>query len=313
MKSRIIFIISLLVISLTQLTAEVYEFTHHYDARAVGMANIFCPTEDNTSAIFYNAAGLGQIRGTIFNCMYANIHSLGMIKNYVLSTAKKNNDNIGVGLGWVYERVVLEPEIWQQHRFLYGVSWYFMRQIYFSLTPKIIYINTDLQNYNKIWGYGTDGAFLILSKNWDINFLDNHDILIKTGASFKNIYSLIKWNDKYKETKFLDLIWWTVGINFKNSFDLLFQIRSIKTSISSISAGMQLSLMQNSEVNFSSKYKINDIILRCGIDYNRAILRQITYSAGMGLIMELYSLNYAYQYQSNYFPSTHYFSLTVRN
>ena len=298
--------------STSTMSAESYEFIHRYNARAIGMANIFSPVADDSTAIFYNPAGLCQIQKDTFNSMYADIHGLGIARNYVLSGAQKYNDDIGMAGAWVYERIDLEPEIWQQHRFFYGISYAVLEKLYVGLTPKIIYINTDFENYKDVWGYAFDAGLFVSSENWGINFLDNNEIILRVGTTFKNIYSVIKWNDDYNEKRFLNLIWWGINTDFKEFLDFLFQVKSVKTSISSASAGFEFSFFNAFGINLDEKYKIKDVILRCGMEHNKNIIAQNTYSGGIGTNVDNYSFDYAVSYQSDYFPPTHYFSLSAR-
>ncbi len=305
-------LIYLLVISISMVSAESYEFSHRYNARAIGMANIFCAVADDSTAIFYNPAGLCQIQKNTFNSMYADIHGLGIARNFILSGAQKYNDDIGMAGAWVFERIDLEPEIWQQHRFFYGISYAILEKFYIGVTPKIIHINTDLENYRDIWGYAFDGGLFISSENWGINFFNNNEITLRIGTTFKNIYSIVKWNDDYNEKRFLNLIWWGTGVNYKNCLDFLFQVKSIKTQISSAAAGFAFFLFNILEINPDEKYRVNEVVLRCGMEYNKDVITQNAYSGGIGINVDNYSFDYAVSYQSDYFPSTHYFSINAR-
>ena len=242
MKIKVQILIYLLLLYIPVVSAESYEFTHRYSARAMGMANIFCPVASDSTAVFYNPAGLSQIEESIFNSMYADIHGLGIATDYILSAGNRYNDDIGLAGAWVYERVDLDPEVWHQHRFFYGISYAILEGTYIGIAPKLIYIDTGFKNYEKVWGYAFDAGFLVTSENWGVGFFDNNDMVLRIGATFKNIYSLVKWSKNYKEKRFLNLIWYGINVDYKQSLSFLFQVKSVKTSIIATSTGLEFFL-----------------------------------------------------------------------
>ena len=111
----------------------------------------------------------------------------------------------------------------------------------------------------------------------------------------------------------MNLIWWGIDINFKKCFDFLIQLKSVKTHISSAAVGMEFFLFNTFGIHPDDKYKISDIVLRSGIEYNKNVIAQNSYSGGIGIIADKYSFDYAILYQSDYFEPTHYLSISARN
>ena len=311
MKIKILIIFYILFIFLSALSAESLEFTQKYNARAIGMANTFCAIADDSTAVFYNPAGLGQVNGKIFNSMYADIHNLGIIRNYIFSGAGRYNDSMSMGAGWVFEQVDLDPEVWNQHRFFYGISLALLEKAYIGITPKLIFINTDLENYNKIWGFGIDGGLLVSSENWEFGFLDNNNMILQLGITVKNIYSEIKWHDTYKEEETFNLIWWGINLNYNQFLNLSVQIKSDKTYLHSFASGLEFLIFNGFGIQLDEKYKVDEISIRCGLEINKYIITQNTYSFGIGIKADNYSFDYAVAYQADYFSLTHYFSLNA--
>ncbi len=312
MKIFIIFIINFLfyIFFYINLYSQNIIFGDKYSARAVASGNIFTAVSDDSTAIFYNPAGLSQIDNEMFNSMYADLYSLGIIKTYVLSGASRYNENIEFAGGWVYERINLDSEIWSQHRFLYGMSDNIYENISLGLTAKLIYITTDFENYKNIWGYGFNIGLLVNSDNWGINFLYNNNLRIKIALVLKNIYTTIKWNTYYEKLPLNFII--GVNINYKNLLNTQLELESLNRTITTFGIGMGFSIIKFFNLKLEDRYKINDIILRGGIKFENILMSQVTYNTGIGIYIKKYIFDYAISFQNDYFSSTHYFSLSMK-
>lgn len=286
-------------------------FVDKYNARAVGMGNNFVSISEDSSAIFYNPAGLGQIESPSFSCMYADIHSSGIVKNFILSGASKYKDLFSMGGGWCLSIINLDPENWCQHRFFYGISYLLFDKIYIGATSKLFLIKTEIDQRN-IWGYGFDIGFLASSKSWEMRFLSENNIEINLGVSMYNLYSQIEWSDSYNEKIPFDL---SIGINFyyNEIINAVAQVNSINKEIVGFSFGNELYLLKLIDYQFKEEYKITEIVLRAGLAFEKIYRSETKYSAGIGIICNNYSFDYAIVYQYDYFAPTHYFSLNVNN
>lgn len=288
-------------------------FVERFNARAVGMANIFTSLADDSTAIFYNPAGLGQFteKNTYFNSMYANVHNLNIFHNYILSGSTRYNDDFGMGSAWVYERVNLDPEIWGQHRFFYGISYSLVdNNLAIGLTSKLILINTDFKEYDKVWGYGFDVGFLASSEEWKILFFDQNNIILKLGLILKDIYSPIKWDDQHTE-KLPTQAAFGMSANFSQSFNLLLQFKSLKDNLTSFGLGGELFLLRAIHYQLDERLKVDDIALRLGYERESKIASATMFSAGIGVLAQNFSFDYGVVMQSDYFSTTHYFSINM--
>ncbi len=286
-------------------------FIERYSARAIGMGNVFTSIADDSTAIFYNPAGVGQFGDkTLFNSMYANVHNLGLFHNYILSASTKYNEDIGMGGAWVYERIDLEPEIWNQHRFFYSASYSLKEYIYIGVTGKLIYINTGFNNYDKVWGCGFDTGLLLSSEEWGISFFDKNDIVLRTGLLLRNFYSTIKWDDQNKERLPLQI---AIGghISYNEIINAGVLFKGVDDNITGLALGIEFFLLKTIGYQFDEMLKINDIVLRAGMEREKIVSSATSLSFGMGLIGIKFSFDYAIRIQPDYFTPTHYFSLNV--
>lgn len=77
-------------------------------ARAQGMGGAFCGLADDSSAIYWNPAGLSQISSAEVSFIHAN--PLSAEATYIdwLALAQPLGKNSGIGFGWLYEWASLE-------------------------------------------------------------------------------------------------------------------------------------------------------------------------------------------------------------
>jgi len=282
-----------------------------YNARAIGMGNIFTSIADDSTAVFYNPACVGQFsEKSFFNCMYADIHSLGIIRNYIFSGSTRYNEEIGMGGAWVYERINLEPEIWGQHRFFYALSYSVLKYVFIGTTVKFFLINTDFKEYKNVWGAGLNVGLLVSSERWEIPVFEENNIVLKIGLLLKDVYSEIKWSQTYKEKLPFRFIL-NIGGNYNKIINAGIQIKSLKDEITSFSIGSELFLLKALDYELDEKYKIKEIVIRAGIEMEKIISYASYYSGGIGIITQNFSIDYAILYQPNYFSPTHYISLNI--
>lgn len=293
------------------LGAQNFIFTEQYSARPVGMGNCFTALADDSTAVFYNPAGLNQIENQAFQFMYADLHSLGLVGNYIFSGAVRYNEDIGMGLGWSYERVNLEPEIWSQHNIIYGISYNIFRRIALGASAKALLFNTDFEGYKNIWGYGFDAGLLISSEDRDIRFLANNNIIAKIGFFTRNLYSRIKWDDANTEELPFELAL-GVSVNYANCLNASLEVKGLEDRISRTALGVELFLFRIFRIQLDEMYKITDLALRAGMKTGRVVAGSTDYSLGLGIMAETMSFDYAVALQSGYFNPTHYLSLNMR-
>ncbi len=313
MRNKIIILIGFLFFIVIDVSGQNNIFVERFNARAVGMANIFTPLADDSTAIFYNPAGVGQFteKSTYFNSLYANVHNLNIFHTYVLSGSTKYNDDFGMGGAWVYERVNLDPEIWGQHRFFYSVSYSLVdNNLTVGLSSKLIFINTDFKEYDKVWGYGFDIGLLASSEEWRILFFDNNGIILKLGLLVKDVYTPIKWDDLHTE-KLPTQAAFGFNANFSQSFNLLLQFKSLKDNLTSFGIGGELFLLKAINYQLDERLKVDDIAVRLGYERDNKIAAATMFSAGLGVMAQNFSFDYGIVMQSDYFSATHYFSINM--
>gem|GEM_PF-5279903 len=291
------------------LTGENNIFSDRYSARAIAIGNVFTPLADDSSAVFYNPAGVGQFyEKSSFNSMYADVHNLGLIKSFVLSGAVKFKEDIGMGGGWVYERVNLEPEIWGQHRLFYSLSYELIDSIYVGASPKLLIITTDFPGYENVLGYGINFGFLVTSESWDVALLKDNDIGINAGVLVEDVFTRIEWQKEYDEKVPYHI---TLGFNldYDEKINAGIHFKTLKENITTFGLGCELYLLSMIGYDFGPKLKIEDIVLRAGMETENIVSSGTFISGGFGIISEKFSFDYAILYQADYFAATHYFSL----
>lgn len=310
LKRFIIILFNIIFFINYSLFAEGDIFVDKYNARAIGMGNNFVAVSDDSSSVFYNPSGLGQLESCSFNSMYADLYSTGIVKNFILSGAGKYKDIITLGGGWCGELIDLEPEDWFQHRIYVSFAYFIFDKIYIGMNVKLFLISTDLREDDNIWGWGLDFGILTSSKNWEMDFLNDNNLEIKIGFVLNNIYSKLKWSKQYEEK---------VPYNVVMAFNLIYndiinagvQLNSYKEEIIGFSVGQELYLLKLLDAQFDEKYKVSEIILRAGVSFENLYQNSVSYSCGIGLAFNNYSFHYAVLYQADYFSPTHYFSLNV--
>lgn len=284
-------------------------FVDQYSARAIGIGNAFTPIADDATAVLYNPAGVGQFSDkTYFNSMYANVHNLSIFNNYVLCASTKYNEDIGMGGAWVYERIDLDPEIWAQHRLFYSLSYALMEHFTVGCTGKLIIISTDFDGYEKVWGYGVDSGILASSDDWGLKFLDKNNMILKLGLHIENIYTRIDWDDENKEIIPLRSGFGGM-INYNDMIQFSVQFKSRKEDLTTIAFGTEFFLLRTLEYEINDVIKIDEIVLRAGIEQEKIIASSTGFSGGLGIIAKNFMFDYAVLTHKDYFSATHYFSI----
>ncbi|MBN1897686.1 MAG: hypothetical protein JW827_02830 [Spirochaetes bacterium] len=310
MKKNLILIIMILFFSYL-LKAEEDIFTDRYNARAAGLGNNFVALANDSTAVFYNPAGLGLIERSSFNSMYADINANGIIKNFIVSGGGAYQD-ISMGLGWCLESVDLDPESWYQHRIYYGASYFLFDKIHVGLGSKLMIIQTEIYENDSIWGYGFDGGLLLSSDNWDLDFMSDNEVELRVGIMLRDVYTQIEWSENNVEDLPFALIFGG-NLNYYEMINISAQFTSQKKSLAQFGVGGEFYLLKLLDYQFAEEYKITDIVLRGGIQIENIYRTASRYSFGIGLVFNQYCFDYAIVYQMDYLPATHYFSLNVNN
>jgi hypothetical protein len=241
-------------------------------ARAVGLNGAFTSLSDNSLAIFYNPAGLGQLKYRDLSVFY-NPAPFGLTE---LSTAAftfaepLKYGTVGVGLRTYGFDLYKETSILLS----YGNS--YKNRLYYGVNFNFYHLN--IQNYGSASAIGLDiGAMAYINK------------FLRWGFFGKNISGSTIGTSKEKIAQI-----YRTGLNYKplNEVNLMLEIeKDVKYPVS-VRAGFEYSLLDY-------------VDLRAGIGSEPT-----SFTGGIGFNYKIFQLDYA-MYKSQDLGITHQGSLTV--
>ena len=266
MKKKILFFLLLAKISFAQ-----FEFTD-IGAKAIGLNGAFTSLANNSLAVFYNPAGLGQMKYREISAFYSPApFELTELSTQALSYAEPTKYGVlGAGIknyGF---------DLYREFNFIVSYSNVYRNRIFLGLN--LNYYNLSIKNYGSASSFGFDaGAMAYLNE------------YIRWGFMAKNITGSTIGNSKEKLAQV-----YRTGINYQplENVNLLCEIeKDIKYPVS-VRAGFEYSILDY-------------VDLRAGVGSEPTSL-----TGGFGFNYNIFQLDYAL-YKSPDLGITHQGTLTV--
>lgn len=232
-QTRIIYSLIILVI-LPQFLAAQFENTD-IGARASAMNGAFTSVSDNTYAVFYNPAGLGQMKfreiSFFFNpspfglselstaaLSYAEPTKIGVfgtaIKSYGFDLYRENNIIVSYANSYFPSRIIdtTEKDI----------------GLYYGFNLNIYHLN--IKNYNSAFSYGFDiGAMIKFSRMFKWGFIAKNITASKIGESSQQIAQIYRTGISYSPMENANLAFEVEkDVKFPLSFRFGFEYSPIK-------------------------------------------------------------------------------------
>jgi len=261
-------------------------------ARPIGLNGAYIAIADDANAIWWNPAGMSQLKKTLFTSMYANLHNVDGLSMSSLGFAKPTN--VGAfGIGITYLRAsnipitdakgdIIEHSVQSENVFTLSYANSLLNKLH--LGASIRYLNS---------GQVIDSSGL----SFDLSLLANPVRRFYFGAVLQQAASYLKvGNDKESQT---------LPRNIRTAV-------AFNTGILSVGFGLD-SLLSSHYRGFSAGCEINPhdyIALRGGLRAGTQKEANLSWSAGMGLLLKRMQIDYAYMNQPS-LASTHLISLSL--
>jgi len=263
-------------------------------ARPLGLNDAYVAIADDANAIWWNPAGMSQLKKSFFTSMHANLYDVDGLSMSSLGFAKPTN--IGAfGIGITHLRAsnipitdvngaVIEGSVQSESvlTFSYGNS-LFNR---FHLGASIRYLHS---------GQVVESSGFSL----DFGLLANPVRRFYFGATIQQMASYLAMGDDYESQTLPRNIKAAAAFNWDKVFIGFGLDNLLSSHYRKISAGCEI-----------KPYRY--IALRTGLRAGMRGETNLSWSAGMGLIFKRMQIDYAYMNQTS-FASTHLFSISIFN
>ena len=247
-------ILAILILWAVNLSAQ-FENTD-VGARPTALGGAFTSLSDNSLAIFYNPAGLGQVKYREFSAFYSPA-PFGLTDLSTASLSYSEPLNFGT-IGAAFKTYGFE--LYRENNFILSYGNSYKNKIYYGANLNLY--NLHIQNYNNATAFGIDiGAMAYIAKFLQWGFFGKNITGTKIGESKEKIAQVYR-----------------TGLTFQpeNNIRIIGEIeKDIKYPIS-VRGGLEYSVIDFLDIRF-------------GVGSQPTI-----FSAGIGLNYNLFSFDYAF-------------------
>lgn len=249
-------------------------------ARALGMGGAFIAVADDANTVYYNPAGLALIEGRHVTSLYTNQY--GAAGYMALGYAQKN---IGAGV------LLLDASGIEATDEFANVTGYFGMREYTAIGAYgvTVWPNLSLGGAVKHYSQSLPGN-IGTGITGDVGLLYDAGV-IKVGAVARNVLGSVHYTSG--ETDSFDRSW-GVGVSTRPIPGLLIAADAVVKGEYTLHAG--------------AEYLLGNVALRGGAMWGGG---GTSYTAGLGVVMPGFSVDYAYQ-THNLLPDSHRLSLNIR-
>ncbi|MFH1825466.1 MAG: hypothetical protein ABH873_09645 [Candidatus Firestonebacteria bacterium] len=170
-------------IILTILLISSMSYSAFYDtgigARPIGLGGAFVGVADDANAMYYNIAGISQIKEITFTATYSN-YFLGIKDNYMAVVCPFQKYGT-IGVSWLN----MAANLYNENTFTLGYSYPLDRNSYLGIGVKMLlksFGNDELSALNPVFSKTTASGFAV-----DISLYSKLTDDISVGASFENL------------------------------------------------------------------------------------------------------------------------------
>jgi len=282
--------------------------TKLFGARSIGLSNSFTAMDNDVNAIYYNPAGIYNIKTNVFSTSYSNPYKniLDNYKQYNLIYAIPLNFGVNVvsysvnSLTFDYSSIAdFDPLSWKESTLKYSLGFKFKEKYALGFNLSYNKVTSSINSAN------ADGL------SFDIGFLSNIDKDLILGISLKNIYDELRWDNGTNESADLK---YAVGLkyNILDKWNILGDLKGSEgENFETVSFGTEYTIFESIDAKYNGGNKyFNDgnnniypkdlsVIFRGGIEKDLYDAKDFRYSLGVSFGVGVTTIDYAFKYDKN--------------